>query len=390
MKYEVIGWVDDDDLYPVHRLMTAPVSHAIITEIQKNGYLFGGDAHDYHIPLLNDGTCVSLSWRSWGGIMARAYGQKGDYAYMFGYMDSLLDPAAIKYPQTGHIDETRIVPRESLAETFVMHLADDMFDAIKAGTKTIEVRLFDEKRQQIDVDDYIEFRRSSGGNERLVRRVADLYLGATFTDIFEKKYYDDNGNYVNRKLELFGTCGNATVSSMVDKMYSYYTREQEDIYGAVAFILTSPHSCRTRLYIATWSNECITLFDRQISDPTISDEEKNRLTQEFCDDKQIEKALQKIADGFTRDDYFNFIYGENTDYDPDVNVMIGKTIKELYGKEEQCKEIQRKYCAVFKLEIKATFVKNCDEPKQNLSLNKDVIAFLHKSGIIPEFRISAV
>jgi len=388
MKYEVIGWVDDKNLYPVHRLMTAPVSKAIIEDIRKNGYLFGGDSHKYHMPVLNDGTCVSVSWRVWGGIMARAYGKTGDHAYMFGYTDTRLDPEAIKYPETGNIDESRIMPRESLAETFVMHLADDMFDAVKAGTKTIEVRLFDEKRQKIDVDDYIEFRRASGGDERLLRRVADLYLDATLKDIFEDKYYDENGNYVGREPELFGSPKGATAESMAEKMYDYYTREQEEKYGAVAFLLTNPHSCRMRLIVDTWSKECIKLFEVMTGDPTIGEEEKKRISEELCRDDLIEQALSEVADGFHRGkDSLSFVYDLNTDYDPDVNVMIGKALKNLFGKEEKLIEIRRKYCAVMKLEIRATYVKGYGEPKQNLSLNKEIVEFLSKSGITPEFLI---
>ena len=38
-----------------------------------------------------------------------------------------------------------------------MRLHDTPFKMIQAGTKTIELRLYDEKRQQIQVGDEIEF-----------------------------------------------------------------------------------------------------------------------------------------------------------------------------------------------------------------------------------------
>ena len=39
-----------------------------------------------------------------------------------------------------------------------MKLNEDPFERIKNGTKTIEFRLFDEKRQQIKIGDQIEFK----------------------------------------------------------------------------------------------------------------------------------------------------------------------------------------------------------------------------------------
>ena len=41
--------------------------------------------------------------------------------------------------------------------THYMNLWDDSFQAIKEGWKTVEMRLNDEKRSIIDVDDIIEF-----------------------------------------------------------------------------------------------------------------------------------------------------------------------------------------------------------------------------------------
>ena len=38
-----------------------------------------------------------------------------------------------------------------------MKLNRDPFEKIKSGSKTIEMRLFDEKRQRISVGDFIEF-----------------------------------------------------------------------------------------------------------------------------------------------------------------------------------------------------------------------------------------
>ncbi len=237
MKYKVIGWVDEYSGYPKHKVITAPVSNAIIKEIRKNKYLFGGDYHDHCMPLLNDGSYVDYSWRGWGGVMARAYGIEGDYSYMFGYMNNLLNPDALKYPKIDNIDESKIVPRETLTEKFVMHLNDEMFDAIKAGTKKIEVRLFDKKRQKIDVDDYIEFRRASNEKDRIIMRVFDLYVEKTFKDIYEDKYFNEKDKYVRRKKEWFGGKKNSSIKSLVDMMHNIYSKEDEKKIWSSCFYL---------------------------------------------------------------------------------------------------------------------------------------------------------
>ena len=42
---------------------------------------------------------------------------------------------------------------------FIMKLNSEMFDKVKSGKKTYEVRLLDEKRQKIGVGDTIIFKR---------------------------------------------------------------------------------------------------------------------------------------------------------------------------------------------------------------------------------------
>lgn len=241
MKYEVIGWtVDCDGDYEQHEAITAPVDAAIIKEIRKHGYLFGGDMHEEYCPILNDGTLVSYSWRGWGRIMALAHGLE-ETDYMYGYMDMLLKPEARKYPKRGLFEGARIFPREQLAETFTMHLNGKMFDAVKAGTKTIEVRLFDEKRKLIDIDDYIEFSRMGGGDERIKKRVADLFLEETFEELFESSTFDENGDWVRQFTpEQFGSPKGCTTEEFVDGMYQIYSKDDEEKYGVIGFLLEEP------------------------------------------------------------------------------------------------------------------------------------------------------
>ena len=86
MKYRVIGWTnyDDESVPDKAGCLGFAERNAIIDDIRKNGYLFSGWDHQEMwdcTPILNDGKKRCYSQRSWGGIMAEAYGDMGDYDY---------------------------------------------------------------------------------------------------------------------------------------------------------------------------------------------------------------------------------------------------------------------------------------------------------------------
>ena len=64
-----------------------------------------------------------------------------------------------------------------------MNLRPKYFDFIKDGTKRIELRLYDEKRQSIQLGDIIEFAKSE--NERLKAEVVGLLRYNSFAELFE-------------------------------------------------------------------------------------------------------------------------------------------------------------------------------------------------------------
>ena len=224
----------------MHKDITACVDATIIKEIRRHGYLFGGDRHEYFCPVLNDGTYVSYSWRGWGRIMALAHGNEDELGYMIAYMDDLIDPAARKTPERNKVDISSIVPKETLTETFVMRLSDAMFELVKAGTKTVEIRLFDEKRKLIDIGDYIEFCKVNDESQRVKRRVADLYIFETFEELFEVEEYLGDRKWAKKLRytpEQVGSPADATAGEMVAAMYKYYDKAQVEKYGVMAFIL---------------------------------------------------------------------------------------------------------------------------------------------------------
>ena len=67
---------------------------------------------------------------------------------------------------------------------FNMHLKDGPFDAIKAGSKDIEMRLYDDTRKQIKIGDIIEFARNDD-SESLLVVVLNLHVYDSFKGIYD-------------------------------------------------------------------------------------------------------------------------------------------------------------------------------------------------------------
>lgn len=68
-------------------------------------------------------------------------------------------------------------------KTHEMNLQPKYFDFIKGGTKRIELRLYDEKRQSIQLGDIIEFAKSD--DEKFKAEVVGLLRYNSFADLFE-------------------------------------------------------------------------------------------------------------------------------------------------------------------------------------------------------------
>lgn len=100
-----------------------------------------------------------------------------------------------------------------------MRLHDGPFKLIQAGTKTIEMRLYDEKRQMIQVGDEIEFTSRVTGEKQLTEVVA-MHIYSSFADIYRDYDKVSLGYDVNEE------------ASSVD-MEQYYSKEEQEKYGVV-------------------------------------------------------------------------------------------------------------------------------------------------------------
>ena len=101
-----------------------------------------------------------------------------------------------------------------------MNLAPSPFRAISLGKKTIEMRLYDEKRSKINIGDEIEF-ENIDTNKKIKCEVINL---TRYKDFFEL--------YSNFDKTTIGYDENETANA--EDMYAYYSPEQIQKYGVLA------------------------------------------------------------------------------------------------------------------------------------------------------------
>ncbi len=104
----------------------------------------------------------------------------------------------------------------------IMQLTPSPFEMIKAGTKTIELRLYDEKRRKIHVGDIIEFVNTQGNHELLDVQVNGLHIYDSFTDL-----------YNNLPLVASGYTKDDLSTASPDDMNEYYSAEEQKKYGVI-------------------------------------------------------------------------------------------------------------------------------------------------------------
>lgn len=108
---------------------------------------------------------------------------------------------------------------------FELKLQPKYFDFIKNGTKRIELRLFDEKRSQINLGDTIKFKKEPELNETFDAKVIGLFRANTFEDLF--KIID---------IEHMAD-SSMTKEALLDDLEQFYTKEKQAQYGVVGILL---------------------------------------------------------------------------------------------------------------------------------------------------------
>ena len=106
-----------------------------------------------------------------------------------------------------------------------MNLHPSPFALIKSGQKTIELRLYDEKRQQIKEGDTITFTNTASG-ETIRRTVKKLHVFASFRELYQ-----------TLPLLQCGYTAEDISGAHPSDMDRYYSAEKQDKYGVVGIEL---------------------------------------------------------------------------------------------------------------------------------------------------------
>ncbi len=103
-----------------------------------------------------------------------------------------------------------------------MNLTPSPFNMIKNGTKTIELRLYDDKRRKIQTGDRIKFVNTEKNDETLEVEVIDLFVFDSFKTLYTELPLLECG-YTEKDI------GTASPNDMD----LYYSKEKQQKYGVV-------------------------------------------------------------------------------------------------------------------------------------------------------------
>ena len=91
--------------------------------------------------------------------------------------------------------------------THQLKLATEPFNAIISGNKTIESRLYDAKRQKIQIGDRIIFTNRDNSEQTVTAEVVGLLRYATFRNLFShnnpRKFGGDNVEWLENQISEF-------------------------------------------------------------------------------------------------------------------------------------------------------------------------------------------
>lgn len=104
-----------------------------------------------------------------------------------------------------------------------MRLQEKYFNLISNGSKTIELRLRDEKRRLIHIGDEIEFSQTNNPTQKCLKKVKALYEAKDFEQLCAQ-------------IDIAKT-GFETASELVGALEKFYLVEEQKKYGVLAIEL---------------------------------------------------------------------------------------------------------------------------------------------------------
>lgn len=108
---------------------------------------------------------------------------------------------------------------------YSMNLLPDPYERIAVGKKTLELRLFDEKRQKLMVGDTIRFSKLPDLSDKLLVEIIGLHRYESFDELLTEIGLDYLGH-------------DKTKNEVLNSLQKIYTPEQEKKYGVLGIQIT--------------------------------------------------------------------------------------------------------------------------------------------------------
>ncbi len=115
-----------------------------------------------------------------------------------------------------------LAEERQIMKKHIMNLTPVPFKKIKDGQKTIELRLYDDKRKDISIGDTIVFINTDNKNDTVSVIVKNLFVFKTFDEL-----------YKNLPLLKCGYTEDSLHKASPDDMEKYYSKEKQRQYGVV-------------------------------------------------------------------------------------------------------------------------------------------------------------
>ena len=210
-----------------------------------------------------------------------------------------------------------------------MKLLNDPYCKILNGEKTIELRLFDKKRQKIKIGDKIEFTNIQT-KKRIVTDVINIYNAKSFKALFEKI-----------DLEKAGFKGR-DINSAIDAMAAFYSCEQEAEHGALGIEISLPKQeiefpldildcdVKTALILPLYKDKLFAL----------TDENEEKILPFMCEIKENENVFKTAENALLKyvdECKISSFYELTSFYENGVGGRVFIAILEALPEENNCK-----------------------------------------------------
>ena len=223
-----------------------------------------------------------------------------------------------------------------------MKLNERPFENIKNGTKTIEFRLYDEKRQKVKINDQIEFSKLPDLQEKLLVEVIELYRENTFEDLFRKLYTDEE-----------------EITKKVKGMYEIYSPEEEKKYGVIGIKISV-----VKNYFRYTYNK---LVRDKIPEEIDSNQGRKSKYRTLNDTEYLEELNKKVLEEANE-----FVENDSIEELGDLMEVINAIMKvKGYKMEEVYKVMEAKANKKGKFDNKI-YLEYVDEEKRNLDEEKEL------------------